>query len=36
MPSSFQQRAASLPLLAALIVGCASSGGKPAATSPAP
>ena len=36
MPSVFQQRAASLPLLAALIVGCASSGGKPAASSPAP
>ena len=36
MPSFIQQRAASLPLLAALIVGCASSGGKPAATSPAP
>jgi TonB-dependent SusC/RagA subfamily outer membrane receptor len=36
MPSFFQQRAASLPLLAAFIVGCASSGGKPATTSPAP
>ena len=36
MPSFFQQRSASLPLLAAFIVGCASSGGKPAATSPAP
>jgi len=36
MPSFFQQRSASLPLLAAFIVGCASSGGKPATTSPAP
>jgi TonB-dependent SusC/RagA subfamily outer membrane receptor len=34
MPSFFQQRTVSLPLLAAFIVGCASGGGKPATTSP--
>jgi TonB-dependent SusC/RagA subfamily outer membrane receptor len=34
--SSFVQRAVSLPLVAAFIVGCASGGGKPGATASAP
>ena len=36
MPSLFQRRTLSLELLAVLIVGCSSSAGKPASTSPSP